>query len=46
MKQADPDLHFHPFDKNSEINSEFFEFEPEIAEFCPKYANRVLGTGN
>ena len=35
MKQADLDLHFHPYDKNSEINREFFEFHPEIAEFCP-----------
>jgi hypothetical protein len=33
-------------DKNSEINREFFEFDPEIAQFCPKYASCVLGTGN
>jgi len=31
--------------QNSEIFREFIEFEPEIAEFCPKYANLVLGTG-
>jgi hypothetical protein len=35
MKQADLDLHFHRCDKNSEINREFIEFHPEIAEFCP-----------
>jgi hypothetical protein len=46
MKQVDLDLHFHLCDKNSEIYREFFEFEPEIAEFCPKYAGLVLGTGN
>jgi hypothetical protein len=46
VKQADLDLHFHPHDENSEIYREFFEFDPEIAEFCPKYANLVLGSGN
>jgi len=46
MKQADLDPSLHPYDKNSEINREFFEFDPEIVEFCPKYTNLVLGTGN
>jgi hypothetical protein len=46
MKQVDLDLHFHPYDKNSEIYREFFEFDPEIGEFCPKYANPIFGTGN
>jgi hypothetical protein len=36
MKQVDLDLHFHPYDKNSEIYREFLEFDPEIKEFCPK----------
>jgi len=46
MKQADLDLDCILNSKNSEINREFFEFDPEIAEFCPKYASFVLGTGN
>jgi len=28
-----------PSEKNREIYREFFEFDAEIAEFCPKYAN-------
>jgi hypothetical protein len=35
MKQANLDLHFPPYDKNSETYREFFEFDPEITEFCP-----------
>jgi hypothetical protein len=38
MKQADLDLHFILNGKNREINREFFEFDAEIAEFCPNSA--------
>jgi hypothetical protein len=44
MKPAD--LHFRPNRNNSEKNSEIFEFDGEIAEFCPKYANLISGTGD
>jgi hypothetical protein len=33
-------------ENNSEKNSEIFEFDGEIAEFCPKYANLISGTGD
>jgi hypothetical protein len=32
--------------KNREVNRQFFESDPEIAEFCPKYRICVLVTGN
>jgi hypothetical protein len=31
--------------KNRENNRQFFEFDPEIIEFCPKSANLVCRTG-
>ena len=34
------------FTANSESNSEFIGFAPEILEFCPKSANSLLGTVN
>jgi hypothetical protein len=34
------------FTANSENNSEFIGFDPEILEFCPKSANSLLGTAN
>jgi hypothetical protein len=46
MKQAALDLLSILIDKNSEIFREFFEFDPEISELCPKSANLIFGTGN
>jgi hypothetical protein len=43
---ADLHLYFRPHGKNSEIYREFFEFNAEIAEFCPKYPKPGFGTGN
>jgi hypothetical protein len=39
MKPVDPAGIFAGQEKNSEIYSEFFEFDAEIVEFCPKHAN-------
>jgi len=41
MKPVDLCRHFPTQEKNWEIYREFFEFDAEIAEFCPKYANLV-----
>jgi hypothetical protein len=36
----------NPVPRNSEKNSEISELDGEIAEFCPKSANLISGTGD
>ena len=45
MKPVDLCRHFPTQEKNWEIYREFFEFDAEIAELCPKYANLVQKQG-